>query len=95
MKSRVLVGQCILCPRATGRHHLVESRHPVAFLELGHILAHFVDKAGDIVALVQCRIHKLWQFPVLGVRTAHDDFDDDLVSARLRNRRVDDADIGS
>ena len=51
-ESGVLPGESILGVRATGRHHLVESRYAVTVLEFYDILADLVDDAGDVVALV-------------------------------------------
>lgn len=92
VKSRMLPRHGILGVRASGGSHLVERGDAVARLELVHVLADLVHDPGDVVPLVQRRAHPEGQLPILRIRAAHDDLDDDLVGFCLGDRRVDDLD---
>lgn len=94
VECRVLPSHSILGVGTTGRHHLVEGGYTIAGLKLVNILTHLMNNASNIVPLVQRSAHPKGNFPVLGVGAAHDDLDNDLLGPRLRDRRVDNLDLG-
>lgn len=49
----MLPSNSVLSIRTTGREHLMESCHSVAFLEFYDILADLVDDARDVVTLIR------------------------------------------
>lgn len=96
VERRVLPGDGVLGVAPVGRPHLVECGDAVARLELKHVGADLLDDAGYVVALVGRLVGPyLGDLPVLGVGTADDDFDEQLVGVRLGDRGVDDLDLRS
>lgn len=48
----------------------MESSHAVAGLELSYPFAYFVYVAGDVVALIDGRVHPFWALPWSGLVVA-------------------------
>lgn len=72
---------------------LVEGGYAVAGLELGHVGADLLHRAGDIIALVDVVADPFGHLPVLRVTAADDYLDEHLVGVGFRDGRVHDMDL--
>jgi hypothetical protein len=73
----------------------VEGGDAVAWLELEDVGSDLLHDACYVVALVGGTAEEIGQFPVLGVGSRDNDFDEDLVIVGDRDGRVHDLDLGS
>lgn len=60
--------EAVLSIAATRGHHLVKSNDSVAGLELGNIVADFMDNTRDVIALINGLLvwHPFWTLPGIG-----------------------------
>lgn len=89
VERRVLPRNGVLSIAPVRCPHLVEGSDAVSRLELDHPRADRMDNARDVITLVANPAAVVRCLPVLRVRAADNDFDEDLIGGGVRDGRVD------
>lgn len=96
VERRPIPSQSILGIAPSRCHHLVKRSYSISNLELSDIVAHFMNNASDVVALIGDTLDPAGNLPVLGVASTHNHLDDELPGVRnLGQRNIVDGNDGA